>query len=386
MSDVSRASPVILPDKCVLLGLAPGTGRKKLNVKYNDRTVGTLVHTDGRKIAFQYDDKWIRDGFSISPFSLPLTHEIYPGGKDTFGGLYAVFNDSLPDGWGELLVMRMLARKGMDYSKLSLLTKLSIISPNGLGGLTYFPSYAENEPRHGTLDELARQAAAILENKTPTEDLDDIYYLGGSSGGARPKAHIATDGAEWILKFPCRLDPPDIGLQEYEANRAAEKCGLRVNGYKLFPSARCSGYFGAKRFDRNGNRRLHMISLSALLETSHRLPNLDYMHLFQVISEICANESDIYEAYGRMCFNVMYGNKDDHGKNFAFLFDEDAGSYVLSPAYDLTKTPYKPEHEMTVLGNGSPDVSDLRKITQKLKLSAAKCETTIRTIKTVTEE
>ena len=63
---------------------------KKLNVKYNDRTVGTLVHTDGRKIAFQYDDKWIRDGFSISPFSLPLTREIYPGGKDMFGGLYAV--------------------------------------------------------------------------------------------------------------------------------------------------------------------------------------------------------------------------------------------------------------------------------------------------------
>lgn len=74
-----------------------------------------------------------------------------------------------------------------------------------------------------------------------------------------------------------------------------------------------------KRFDRKNNKRVHMISLSALLETTHRIPNLDYSHLFQVIENICPDKDDIYEAYRRMCFNVFYKNRDDHGKKF-FLY------------------------------------------------------------------
>jgi len=81
------------------------------------------------------------------------------------------------------------------------------------------------------------------------------------------------------------------------------------------------------------------------METSHRIPNLDYTHLLQVIEKICIDKEDLYEAFRRMCFNVFFGNKDDHGKNFAFLYDESLGGYKLSPAYDITKTPDKAEHE-----------------------------------------
>ena len=76
---------------------------------------------------------------------------------------------------------------------------------------------------------------------------------------------------------------------------------------------------GVKRFDRKDNKRVHMISLSALLETTHRIPNLDYSHLFQVIENICPDKDDIYEAYRRMCFNVFAHNRDDHLKNFTYL-------------------------------------------------------------------
>ena len=98
--------------------------------------------------------------------------------------------------------------------------------------------------------------------------------------------------------------------------------------------------------------------------------NLDYMHLFQVISVVCKDMDDMNEAYRRMCFNVLYGNRDDHGKNFAFIYDEKLQGYRLSPAYDITKTPSKPEHEMTVLGNAKPTEKDLLAIAKEVDIAA----------------
>ena len=359
---------------------------RKLLVKYNGRTVGILSEIEDR-IGFQYDEKWVKSGFSLSPFSLPLTREVYICRKDTFEGLYGVFYDSLPDGWGELLVSRMLAKRGIHYEALSPLTKLSVVSENGLGGLTYEPSQADKEENRGTkydFDLLAGQAAEILnDGERSTADLDEIYRLGGSSGGARPKAHIREGDAEWIVKFPCRADPPEAGRRELEANLAARECGVEINECRLFPSGRCEGYFGAKRFDRKAGRRLHAVSLSALLETTHRVPNLDYMHFFQVISILCGEKEELYEGFRRVCFNIFYGNKDDHGKNFAFLYDEERKGYRLTPAYDLTRTPEKAEHEMTVLGNGNPTEKDLRALAKEWKLSSKRTEEILSRVQSV---
>ncbi len=354
----------------------------KSAVKYNERTVGYLAVVE-EGIAFQYDSEWLKNGFSISPFSLPLKGEVYIDRKDNFEGLYGVFHDSLPDGWGELLVSRMCAKKGINYEKLNPLTKLSLIGNNGLGGLNYEPTQAvEAADSCFDLEELAEEANAVLNDaEKPVGDLDGLYLLGGSSGGARPKAHLRINGEEWIVKFPCRIDPPDVGLMEYEANAAAKKCGLDVNEFKLFPSNRYSGYFGAKRFDRKEWRRVHVVSLSSLLETTHRIPNLDYVHLFQVVENICADKGDLYEAFARMTFNVLYGNKDDHGKNFSFLYDESLGGYRLSPAYDLTRTEDKPEHEMTVMGNPNPAEKDLLALATYVGLAKGKTRAIIERIK-----
>lgn len=282
------------------------TDIKKLTVRYNSKTVGYLAQLD-EGIAFQYDEKWLKNGFNISPFSLPLEDRVFINRKDIFGGLYGVFADCLPDGWGELLVVRMLARRGINYGRLSPLTKLTLISGQGLGGLTFEPNQGEmNYSQTVELDRICGEVNDILNDDADNATLDKIYSLGGSSGGARPKAHIKIDGEEWIVKFPCRLDPRDIGAAEYNANLVARRCGLNVNKCRLFPSENCSGYFGAKRFDRTPEGRVHTISLSSLLETSHRIPNLDYIHLIKVAQRICADERDVYEAFGRMCFNVFY--------------------------------------------------------------------------------
>lgn len=355
----------------------------KLTVKFNGETVGYLAEIED-KIAFQYDDEWIKNGFSISPFSLPLSDEIYKDGKYIFDGLYGVFWDSLPDGWGELLVRRMLAKNGVNFDKLSPLQRLSIIEKNGLGALEYEPSESlKGISSDLDLDALSIEANKVLNDNFNSADLDSIYYLGGSSGGARPKAHIKYNNEEWIVKFPCRIDPVNIGQKEFKANSLARQCGINVNEFELFDSKICSGYFGTKRFDRTKNGKVHMISLSAILETSHRYFNLDYGHLFSVIKEISARKEDMYETFRRMCFNVFYHNTDDHSKNFSFLYDEKLKGYVLSPAYDLTSTPDKIEHSMTINHNGNPTEKDLLTLAKDFNLSLEKCKEIILKIKSV---
>lgn len=356
---------------------------KKLVVKYNNRVVGYLAETINKDIAFQYDSDWISNGFSISPFSLKLSNDIYINKKLTFDGLYGVFWDCMPDGWGQLLVARMLKEHGVNYEKLTPIQKLSIINKNGLGALEFEPNQHLGQELIGQYDYdyLATEAEKIFNDETDGVDLDTIYNLGGSSGGARPKAHIKINNEEWIIKFPCAIDPKNIGEKEYVANELAKKCGINVSEFKLFESNRCSGYFGTKRFDRNGNKKIHMISLAAILETTHRIPNLDYGHLFNVIETICGKNEDMYEAYRRMCFNVLYKNKDDHSKNFSFLYNEEKHSYELSPAYDLTSLPNKAEHEMTVNGNGNPTESDLIQLAEDFELDINKCKDIIDTTK-----
>lgn len=228
---------------------------KKLIVKYNSSIVGYLVETSNESIAFQYDSEWLKNGFSISPFSLPLTSEVFINKKMTFDGLYGVFQDSMPDGWGELLMRRMLIKQDLNWDKLSPLTKLSLVNENGLGALTYEPSQTNNEPLDYDLDKLATESKIILKDESFDVDLDNLYKFGGSSGGARPKAHIKIDNEYWIVKFPCHFDPENIGEKEYKANILAQKCGVQTNECTLMPSKICSGFFAAKRFDRTSGKK-----------------------------------------------------------------------------------------------------------------------------------
>ncbi|MCQ2752788.1 MAG: type II toxin-antitoxin system HipA family toxin [Bacilli bacterium] len=357
----------------------------KVTVKYQDRVVGYLVRNKDQRISFQYDDEWIQNGFSISPLSLKLSNQIYINTKDPYS-LFGVFNDSLPDGWGELLVARYLARQGIDYDKLSPLTKLTLISNNGLGGLKYEPTQGVSLPndKNYDFDKMAQAIKELLNDDYQKKTLDEIYQLGGSSGGARPKAHIKIKQEDWIVKFPSHIDSKNIGQEEYHANLLAKECGINVPEIKLFPSKKCHGYFGVKRFDRQSNKPIHMISLAAILETSHRLANLDYIHLFQVIS-IIGKTNDLYEAFRRMCFNVYYMNKDDHSKNFSFIYDEKMNHYYLSPAYDLTKTKDKLEHEMTVNGSPNPSDDDILAVARRFKLDIKVCQEIMHTIKEVVQ-
>ena len=116
-----------------------------------------------------------------------------------------------------------------------------------------------------------------------------------------------------------------------------------------------------------------MASAGALLETSHRTPNLDYDLLMRLTLRLTDDFGAVERLYRLMCFNVYVGNKDDHAKNFAFLFDEAAHSWVLSPAYDLTRNAgMGGEHATMVNGKGSLiEDDDLLAVAKRAGMSAS---------------
>lgn len=89
--------------------------------------------------AFEYDAKFLERGFSILPYVLPFEKKVYVAERDPFNGNFGVFDDSLPDGWGSLLLDRFLKEQGKDFSKLTILDRLSLIGSNGRGALEYRP-------------------------------------------------------------------------------------------------------------------------------------------------------------------------------------------------------------------------------------------------------
>ena len=328
----------------------------KLDVYYHDRKVGTMALYQNRLAAFAYGDEWLQEGFSISPFSLPLEKRVFVPKIDPFEGLFGVFADSLPDGWGRLLVDRLMRKNGLNPHTVGSLERLAIVGNTGMGALTYRPMIPlESVYNELTLDEIAKECERILQTDT-SEKLDYLFAKGGSSGGARPKILSRIDNEDWIIKFPSSEDSKDVGRQEYDYALCAKECGIEMEEVRLFPSEKTQGYFGTKRFDRvaeGENGKVHMISAAAILETSHRIPNLDYDILMKLTLQLTKSMEECEKLYRLMCFNVFAHNRDDHSKNFSYIYRDREKRWILSPAYDLTySNSIGGEHATTVNGNG----------------------------------
>ena len=354
---------------------------KSINVLWDDCLVGVLAMTPDRSVAFQYSDQWIERGISISPFSLPVSSKVYVPEKTYFDGLFGIFADSLPDAWGRLLLNRLLQQKGKNPDSYTVLDRLAIVGNSGMGKLVYEPQIEiTQEKRMDDLDELAGQCQKIL-NTEYSDKLDELYQLGGTSGGARPKIMTEYQGKDWIIKFPAHVDGKNIGRQEYEYSLCARECGITMSETKLFPSENCDGYFGIQRFDRekvDGKiKRVHVATAAALLELDYEQPSLDYHSLMKLTKILTRdNPEDLRNMFRRMCFNVYAHNRDDHSKNFTYLYYEEKDCWRLSPAYDLTySNTYYGEHTTTVDGNGrNPGEKEILAVGVSAGMEKAECK------------
>ncbi len=340
----------------------------KLNVflnAYGRRDfVGVLDRQD--TILFEYAPSFISKGLEISPFKLPLRSGIFEDPKRTFNGLFGVFNDSLPDGWGCLLLERSLQKGGLSLQSITPLHRLSMIGLNAMGALEYEPCDEDKDiwDNRIDLDSLSMEADMILQGESSAV-LDELLSLNGSSCGARPKivalvsqdkktlihGNLAVDGFEpWIIKFASSLDSKDIGAIEYIYSIMAKDAGVQMPQTYLFDSRSCGGHFGVKRFDRAGDKKIHVHTACGLLHAGHRYSSLDYESLIKLTSILTKDIRETEKMVRLMVFNVKSGNKDDHSKNFSFLMDE-SGKWKMSPAYDITPS-QGINGEQTALVNG----------------------------------
>lgn len=354
-----------------------GSGTKQL--------MGRLL-LKSRHIFFEYNAAFIKNGLELSPFKLPLKAGVIESNDRTFEGLFGVFNDSLPDGWGRLLLDRKLMNAGLNPGGLSPLDRLCFVGTTGMGALSYEPenpsaiSHITND-----LDEIDSEIQATLDENDSY--VDDLLVLGGSSAGARPKVLINIDGVDWLIKFRSQLDPKDISAIEYAYHLMAIDSGLIVPESKLFPSRKGLGFFGVRRFDRNGDNRIHMHTIAGLLHADHREPSLDYESIMKATLYLTKDIRQCEIQFRNAVFNILSHNRDDHSKNFSFLMDAQ-GNWTVSPAYDLTfSSGPSGEHSTMIMGEGkSPTKAHLLKLSGFCNIKKDKALDIIRQVLTATEK
>jgi len=379
--------------------IAPGT---PLDVSLrwdedNIQPVGRLAYRD-RRAYLEYDDAFLKSGLELSP----VHHKTSAGLKQpydvkVFEGLHGVFHDSLPDGWGRLLVDRRARQLDIEPATLTPIDRLACVGASGIGALCYAPAIDvwEAQDRALDLDQLAVDARLVLEGNVG-EIVSALGQAGGSPGGARPKAligindegyaihgsdYIPAEFEAWLVKFPGRGDPEDIAAIEMAYATMAKEAGVVMPETRLLDGKDGQKYFATKRFDRIGNRRVHVHSASGLLYTDIRIPQLDYKDLILLTRSVTRDQRECKAMFVLAVFNVLSHNRDDHARQFSYTMERD-GSWQLAPAYDLTWCAGPGgEHSTSVLGHGHDITREhLIELGKKAELKTQKAEEIIRSV------
>lgn len=322
------------------------------------KEIGRLSWDGRRGISyFEYSREFLEgtlDAFPlIASVKLPASRRPIMGDKDTklYRKLPPFLADSLPDAWGNQVFECWRLEKGIRNQEITPLDLLSFIGKRGMGALEFLPESSgikkSEKLNLEALTTLAQRIFAERENARilPEESLtmQSLIAVGTSAGGRQPKAIIAIHpetgeirsgqisgqkGFEYcILKFgdPERSSA-ELEMTYYDMAMAA---GIQMMPCRLIEVEQ-KRHFITKRFDREGDRKLHMQTLAALY------PEADsYEKLLMVCRKMRLPESTQEEIFRRMVFNYLANNTDDHNKNFSFLMDEN-GRWRLSPAYDMT--------------------------------------------------
>lgn len=333
------------------------------------RFLGTLYAEQTRgteHFSFEYAEEYLREKhalIAIDPELMLLPGRQYVAGKPNFG----VFSDSAPDRWGRTLMDRKeRSRARRAGEKPRRLTEsdylLGLCDKTRMGALRFAaekggPFLSDDEEDAippwtslRTLEEAARQFEKD-ENGLDDRWLNQLLQPGSSLGGARPKATVRdVDGSLWIAKFPSKHDEWNTGAWEKTVHDLAERCGLHVPPSRLETFTRGRSTFLAKRFDREGERRIHFASAMTLLGKTDGASSADGSAYYEMAEYLRAFGSDpkrdLPELWKRVVFNMAVSNTDDHLRNHGFLLERKG--WRLSPAYDVNPVPYGDELSLNV--------------------------------------
>ncbi|HWD22633.1 MAG TPA: type II toxin-antitoxin system HipA family toxin [Burkholderiales bacterium] len=330
------------------------------------RLVGAIAEDTNGVVAFEYDDRFRRSRLEISPEKLPLSLAgpvSFPelARVEAFLGLPGVFSDSLPDRFGNAVIAKYFESRGRPRDALSPVQKLLYVGNRGMGALEYRPpildgrNAREREPLE--VARLVEEARKIVEG-APDVAFPEMMKISSSAGGARAKAVVLLNNDDnvvrsafakpqkgdehWILKFDGvgELGNPDpkpapFNRIEYVYGQMAGKAGIEMPEMRLLEE-RDFAHLMIKRFDRDGQQKIHMHSLGGLEHADYNQPQLySYERYFRVVNKLNLGYPALEQAFRRAVFNILAVNQDDHVKNLSFLMDMN-GDWRLSPAYDLT--------------------------------------------------
>lgn len=323
--------------------------------------LGKLYVDQGRgseHYAFEYDESWL----TTSRFACVLDPDLslykgrqYPINKNTFG----IFADSSPDRWGRVLMQRrekFLAdkegrkpRKLLDSDYL-----LGVYDETRMGAIRFAledggPFLSDDKetaaPPWATLRALEEASRQFEKDENTLEEkwLKQLIRPGSSLGGARPKATVqAVDGSLWIAKFPSKHDDNNTGAWEKVTHDLASMCGLDVPESRLEAFSKLGSTFLVKRFDRNGDRRIHFASAMTMLGKVDGASGDDGTSYLEMVSFLRSNgatpKKDLVELWKRIVFNMAVSNTDDHLRNHGFILTQTG--WRLSPLYDVNPIPY----------------------------------------------
>jgi len=326
----------------------------KCDVMIWNKKIGELYYIND-KLKFTYIDKKIP--FEISPLQLHTDTKTYDYTHLLAQkGLAGVFNDSLPDHYGEGVMNKYFASKEQDVNTID---RLLFLSNNTLGAITYEPSNNDTEAKefqlelHNIYDEMKK----VIKQKVNSDyaDLEVLYSLlksASPAGGAKTKAiigykdknspvyigkrnrEINPDYFNALIKFNTGEDgsTADNLITEYVYMKMAKKCGINTPYNELTKEK----HYVIKRFDNNDGVINHMHTLQGLLHSDFATARtVDYVEAFRVLGLLNTPHDDKVELFKRMVFNFLFRNHDDHEKNISFIMNKN-GDWSLSPAYDIT--------------------------------------------------
>lgn len=352
------------------------------------REVGAVAEDRSGTIVFEYAEEFRESGLDISPVHLPLSlrgpvsfPELHR--SPSFAGLPGLLADSLPDAFGNAIIRRYFEQQGTPDAALSPVQKLLYIGRRGMGALEFSPPLGGQLSAHERdaleIARLVEEARRIIEG-----DLDvavpEMMLVGASAGGARAKALILLNSGtgqvrsafapvrpgdeHWMIKFDGvaaaigghtvvkEFAPGPYGRIEYAYSRMARSAGIDMADTRLLRE-REFAHFMTRRFDREGDARVHMHSLGGLLHADYNIRQLvSYEDYFRTIRLLGMGQPAVEQAFRRMVFNIAARNQDDHVKNLAFLMGPD-GTWRLAPAFDMTWAyggAWARTHQMTARG------------------------------------
>lgn len=320
----------------------------------------------GEAYSFEYDENWL----STADYPVPIDPDFlgYGGREYSKGGsIFGVFADASPDRWGRILMNkkeRKIAdkesRKPRRLNESDFL--MGVYDETRLGGIRFKTDpngeFLSNDketaaPPWATLRTLEEASRRFEDDNVELDEkwLNQLLRPGSSLGGARPKATVVdTEGQLWIAKFPSKNDTNNTGAWEKVVHDLARMCKLNVPESKLETFSNLGSTFLVKRFDRNGDKRIHFASAMTLLGKTDGASAQDgsgYLELAALIKSSGADPSaDLIELWKRIVFNMAISNTDDHLRNHAFILTKDG--WKLSPLYDVNPVPYGDELSLNV--------------------------------------